>query len=114
MPVDIGAAFALAIRRAGEDIVYQKGDRYRSLKAFVGRGRFAVEEVDGTRVTWETAEFVVAREDLPLESSEEPTRGDIIQWRGRTYEVASPPGQPEVEELDPGGKVLRIRAAVKP
>ena len=50
-----------------------------------------------SRVLWrpattetESRDFIVRTADLP----EEPRRGDRFAWRGRTYEVLAPAGQP--------------------
>lgn len=110
----IGAALRATSRLQGGAIVYRRAGKQVSLTSCFGKTLFDVQDKNGIVTAWESADFLVAAENLVLNGVKfEPQRGDrierTVESRQLEYEVMGPAaGHEAFRYSDPQRLVLRI------
>lgn len=101
----IGALREAQAVHLGVEVAYSRpGGREKTVLAVLGRTVFHSTNDAGAWVRTETRDFIVAAEDMDAP----PEAGDEIVFRGETYEVLSPSGEPCWRWSDPYRSAYRI------
>lgn len=98
-----------------QPIIYRRGRLRLRVNATLGRKLLQLSDVDGIRMEWTDADFLIPRTKLVLHGAETlPERGDtvIVNRNGKTctYEVLAPGAEPPWTWADSYHCMIRIHA----
>jgi hypothetical protein len=114
MPRDVlaeGSEWLNGMRREfrSREVTYRSGDVSETCLATVSATTFETHSEMGVIDRWESRDFVIATEDLPVAT---PRRGDIISETIGTatvrYEVCAPQGAPTWKWVGTSRRAVRV------
>ena len=91
-------------RCASTEVEYETSSGTYAVRAVVGRSAFETDGEYGQTVRIETIDFILPPHAIP----HPPVRGDTIRFRGSSYEVIQPAGEPEWRWTEPHRTAMRI------
>jgi len=98
-----------AKKTGGLCVVYRRGATAVEVIAAKGRSDIEDEGVDLESITANAADWLIDPADLVIDGSKiTPTRGDKIEWAGRTWEVVQRGEKTSWRYVDQGEKMFRI------
>lgn len=91
-------------KHIGERVVYKHKDSEKTVTAVIGKTVFRVEDPYEVYIRTVTKDFLIRTKDLGFV----PERGDLVVWKGKTYEVLAPNGNPVWRWTDTSECTYRI------
>jgi hypothetical protein len=102
----VTALHASLTETAGVTVTYSQGGTNTIIQAAIpGRTSVEAQFADGSVRTEKLFDWIVSQDALP---GMKPTKGDVIDWEGRRYEVLHPAGGKVYEEVGPYQQLFRI------